>query len=104
VQSRPRRRISFKTFFRKKPRSVGGAFCEPWDLRSALSEDANGSPIFRPFNVELYLSLCKGEECVIFAKTHIHPRMEGSATLTDNNISGTNHFAGVAFDAKPLGL
>tara|TARA_E500000081_G_scaffold154384_1_gene191172 strand:- start:1645 stop:2079 length:435 start_codon:yes stop_codon:yes gene_type:complete len=103
-RSRPRRRISFKTFFRKKPRSVGGAFCDPWNLHSTLGEDAHSSPVFRPFYVELYLSLSKSEECVIFSKAHVHSGMECRTTLTDNNIAGTHYFAGIAFYAKPFGL
>jgi hypothetical protein len=51
---------------RKKPRSVGGAFCEPWSLRLTLCEHADGSPALWAFDIKLHPAFLEREQRMIF--------------------------------------
>ncbi len=60
----------------------------------------NGDPAMS--TIPAYFTVDQGEQSMIAAHPYEFARMNFSATLADENVSGENFLTGILFDAEPL--
>jgi len=65
--------------------------------------DTDKTTVFRAFYLKFDDTVNLGKQCVVLATADIGAGVEMGATLTHDNIAGTNHFTTEALDAKAFG-